>query len=62
MNPLRRLALWAFDRIPLGSLAPYVMGLMLDRMPERVWPECPSYAVALAPDAAHADDCEEATK
>ncbi|KKN60741.1 hypothetical protein LCGC14_0529400 [marine sediment metagenome] len=35
---IKRLALWVFDTewIPLGPLAPYVLGLGLGRMPHRV--------------------------
>ena len=33
---LRRLALWAFDRIPLGSLAPHVLGFTLGSRARRV--------------------------
>ncbi|KKM88052.1 hypothetical protein LCGC14_1262700 [marine sediment metagenome] len=33
---LRRLALWAFDRIPLGSLAPHVLGFTLGSRAQRI--------------------------
>ena len=33
---IRKIAMWMIWRIPLGFLAPYVLGIALGRMPHRV--------------------------
>ena len=33
---MRNLGWWLFDKVPLGPLAPYLLGLLLGSKPKRV--------------------------
>jgi len=36
MNLIQKIALWLFNNIPLGRLAPYILGIVLNRRPYKI--------------------------